>query len=236
MPGRSYCAGMRLKNYLHQISPVLSTPHAARRLLRIFALVLLLGILGGVVLCLLPRCTTFASFYPMLILYCALYVPTLALGNSLSLTHLANAKVDFPRVKMLSAVGWIAAAWTWTRPADPALAPQRDDPVVTVFLLDNGFHTDLAVPRAALEARTGPLAEAVRSLPPGDPLEEFMPPNVWPTQIEGFRETGGHELFLESSHQLTHSRLSQMKLTSSSRETAAVGHCNEGFYVTELHW
>lgn len=39
---------MRLKNYLHQISPVLSTPHAARRLLRIFALVLLVGILGGV--------------------------------------------------------------------------------------------------------------------------------------------------------------------------------------------
>ncbi|WP_248750404.1 ATP-binding protein [Pseudomonas sp. MWU15-20650] len=39
---------MRLKNYLHQISPVLSTPHAAQRLLRIFALVLLVGILGGV--------------------------------------------------------------------------------------------------------------------------------------------------------------------------------------------
>lgn len=39
---------MRLKNYLHQISPILSSPHAARRLLRIFALVLLVGILGGV--------------------------------------------------------------------------------------------------------------------------------------------------------------------------------------------
>ena len=48
MPGGPYFAGMRLKNYLHQISPVLSTPHAARRLLRIFAWVLLLGILGGV--------------------------------------------------------------------------------------------------------------------------------------------------------------------------------------------
>lgn len=71
-------------------------------------LLAVLGILGGVVLCFIPRCTTFSSFYPMLILYCALYVPTLALGNSLSLTHLANAKVDFPRVKMLSAVGWIA--------------------------------------------------------------------------------------------------------------------------------
>ena len=67
-----------------------------------------LGLAGGVVLCLIPRCTTFSSFYPMLILYCALYVPTLALGNSLSLSHLANPKVDFPRVKMLSAVGWIA--------------------------------------------------------------------------------------------------------------------------------
>jgi nucleoside transporter len=71
-------------------------------------LLAVLGLLGGVVLCLIPRCTTFSSFYPMLILYCSLYVPTLALGNSLSLTHLANAKVDFPRVKMLSAVGWIA--------------------------------------------------------------------------------------------------------------------------------
>ncbi|VVQ34213.1 Sensor histidine kinase RcsC [Pseudomonas fluorescens] len=48
MPGRFYCAGMRLKNYLHQISPLLSSPDAARRLLRIFALVLLVGILGGV--------------------------------------------------------------------------------------------------------------------------------------------------------------------------------------------
>ena len=37
-----------------------------------------------------------------------------------------------------------------------------------MHLLDNGFHTDLAVSRAALEARTGPLAEAVRALPPGD--------------------------------------------------------------------
>jgi two-component system capsular synthesis sensor histidine kinase RcsC len=39
---------MRLKNYLHQISPILSSPDAARRLLRMFALVLLVGILGGV--------------------------------------------------------------------------------------------------------------------------------------------------------------------------------------------
>ncbi len=67
-----------------------------------------LGILGGGVLCALPHVTTFGSFYPTLILYCALYTPTLALGNSLSLHHLQDAKTDFPRVKVFSAIGWIA--------------------------------------------------------------------------------------------------------------------------------
>lgn len=74
---------------------------ASEKLLAVF------GIAGGAVLFALPAFKSFGTFYPMLILYCALYVPTLALGNSLSLTHLANAKVDFPRVKMLSAIGWI---------------------------------------------------------------------------------------------------------------------------------
>ena len=42
-----------------------------------------LGILGGVLLCLLPQMKDFAPFYVLLIAYCATYVPTLALGNSL---------------------------------------------------------------------------------------------------------------------------------------------------------
>jgi nucleoside transporter len=71
-----------------------------------------LGLLGGAVLCMLPRLTAFGSFYPTLILYCALFAPTLALGNSLSLHHLLDAKKDFPRVKTLSAVGWIAGGVT----------------------------------------------------------------------------------------------------------------------------
>ena len=70
-------------------------------------LLAVLGLAGGAVLCWLPRLHTFGSFYPVLILYCALYVPTLALGNALSLRHLPDPKRDFPQVKMLSAVGWI---------------------------------------------------------------------------------------------------------------------------------
>ena len=71
-----------------------------------------LGIAGGLLLFALPRLTSFSAFYPVLILYCASYVPTLALGNSLSLHHLADAKRDFPIVKTLSAVGWIAGGVT----------------------------------------------------------------------------------------------------------------------------
>ncbi len=75
-------------------------------------LLAVLGIAGGLVLCLLPRVTTFSSFYPTLIFYCALFAPTLALGNSLALHHLRDARTDFPRIKILSAVGWIAGSAT----------------------------------------------------------------------------------------------------------------------------
>jgi nucleoside transporter len=71
-----------------------------------------LGILGGLVLCALPHLTAFSTFYPTLIVYCALFVPTLALGNSLSLHHLLDAKTGFPRVKIFSAVGWIVGGVT----------------------------------------------------------------------------------------------------------------------------
>lgn len=71
-----------------------------------------LGLLGGLLMFAIPKLTTFASFYPMLIIYCASYVPTLALGNSLALTHLADPKRDFPQIKTLSAVGWIAGGVT----------------------------------------------------------------------------------------------------------------------------
>lgn len=68
-----------------------------------------------------------------------------------------------------AAVGGLVALGTWTVPGDPDLwPPPATESGVEILLLDNGFHTDLAVPRAALEARAGPLAEAVRALPPGE--------------------------------------------------------------------
>src|SRR5438034_5737142 len=71
-----------------------------------------LGLLGGAILFLIPGVTAFGEFYPLLILYCVTFAPTLALGNSLALHHLHDPKRDFPRVKILSAIGWIAGGIT----------------------------------------------------------------------------------------------------------------------------
>ena len=63
-------------------------------------------------------------------------------------------------------IGAVAALLTWTKPGDATPTGAPDTLVVQV--LDNGFHTDMAVPRAALVRRGGPLARAVAGLAPGD--------------------------------------------------------------------
>jgi len=46
------------------------------------------------------------------------------------------------------------------RPANPALYPPRSGDAQAIFLIDNGFHSDLVVPRAAIIAHGGPIAAA----------------------------------------------------------------------------
>ncbi|MFA4938071.1 DUF2459 domain-containing protein [Brevundimonas sp.] len=63
-------------------------------------------------------------------------------------------------------IGAIVALLTWTKPGDAKLSGAPD--IVVVQVLDNGFHTDLVVPREALVRRGGPLARVVAGLAPGD--------------------------------------------------------------------
>lgn len=74
-----------------------------------------------------------------------------------SLTALASAGL----------LGLIAALVTWQRDGAVPL-PAPGERAVTIHLLDNGFHTDLAVPRAALANGGGALARALEMTPPGD--------------------------------------------------------------------
>lgn len=61
-----------------------------------------------------------------------------------------------------------AAVWTWTRDGDPNLDLRPGDVAVPLVILNNGFHTDLALPRDVLVAQGGPIGEAVNSLGPGE--------------------------------------------------------------------
>ena len=55
----------------------------------------------------------------------------------------------------------------YTRPGNPALYPVRPgQPSVTLYLVNNGYHTNLAIPRERLAGRAGPSAEALKLLPP----------------------------------------------------------------------
>ena len=69
---------------------------------------------------------------------------------------------------LAGALGAVAALWTWTLPGDPSRFPATGTGGVELQILNNGFHTDLAVRRAALEVGGGPLAQASRTLGQGD--------------------------------------------------------------------
>jgi nucleoside transporter len=55
--------------------------------------------------------TTFGSFYTALMVHTLCYMPTLALSNALSFRHMDNPGKEFPAIRVLGTIGWIAAGW-----------------------------------------------------------------------------------------------------------------------------
>ena len=68
-----------------------------------------LHLVGGVLLYWVSNLEKFSEIFPLLLLYSLCYMPTLALTNSLSFHHMQSPEREFPGVRVLGTIGWIAA-------------------------------------------------------------------------------------------------------------------------------
>lgn len=68
-----------------------------------------LHIAGAVVLFFVGKVTEFSAFWWLILLYTILYTPTISLANSISFRQMDNPGKQFPAVRVLGTIGWIAA-------------------------------------------------------------------------------------------------------------------------------
>lgn len=76
---------------------------AAQRILGI------LHIVGALLLFYISQESSFHGFYPYLLVYMIVYMPTLALVNAISFKQLNNAEKEFSSIRVWGTIGWIAA-------------------------------------------------------------------------------------------------------------------------------
>jgi nucleoside transporter len=72
----------------------------------------ILGILhlaGAVLMYLMYKSGTFSAFYPLVFIYMVLYMPTLALVNSVSFNQISSAEKQFGFIRVMGTIGWIVA-------------------------------------------------------------------------------------------------------------------------------
>ena len=73
---------------------------------RIFAL---LHIVGGILLWFAGQAQNFEAFFPIILVYMILFMPTLALANSIAFRQMTNTEKQFPPIRILGTAGWIIA-------------------------------------------------------------------------------------------------------------------------------
>lgn len=82
---------------------------------RFFPAQKILGVLhlaGAILLWRIPAAASFTAFYPYVLLYMIVYMPTLALVNSISFRQMTDPGKEFPPIRVLGTLGWIIAGFT----------------------------------------------------------------------------------------------------------------------------
>ena len=85
-----------------------------------------LHILGGILLWFASSAGNFGTFYPYILLYMILFMPTLALVNSISFRQMTNPSKEFPLIRVLGTIGCIVAGvaistFGWDKPGSENL-------------------------------------------------------------------------------------------------------------------
>jgi nucleoside transporter len=81
---------------------------------RFFSAQKLLGVLhivGALLLYYITRIDNPSFFYWIVLLYSLMYAPTLALANSVAFRQMNDPAKEFPSVRFLGTIGWIAVGW-----------------------------------------------------------------------------------------------------------------------------
>jgi len=79
---------------------------------RYFSAQKVLGVLhlvGGLLLLYITTISNYSGFYPVMLAYMILYMPTLALVNSVAFRQMKNPSKEFPSIRFLGTLGWVVA-------------------------------------------------------------------------------------------------------------------------------
>lgn len=71
----------------------------------------ILHILGGLLLYFASRIENNGSFYWVILLYSLVYMPTIALSNSVAFRQMSDPGKEFPTVRVFGTVGWVVAGF-----------------------------------------------------------------------------------------------------------------------------
>ncbi len=69
---------------------------------------------GGVLLLIASQMTSFTAMFVLMLVYCLLYAPTLAITNSIAMINLEDTEKEFGGLRVWGTIGWIAAGWLLT--------------------------------------------------------------------------------------------------------------------------
>lgn len=71
-----------------------------------------LHIIGAILMYMASKASDFTGFYPLILSYMILYMPTLALVNTVSFKQMTNPSKEFPPIRIFGTIGWIIAGLT----------------------------------------------------------------------------------------------------------------------------